>query len=169
MNKGVKFPGKKQSNLRFKTSVNKIVYWDARKPCSTLIHYKIPRYRFYGDIAGQFRLWGGVCTEFGHSFGHSRVKKTGSWKYRNSVFIKTLPLIFYFLIILELLQKSCSSSPLKISYTWKAVLFLGKVIYIIKQDIHIYIYMLRIAGQTAGPIGLTFLWTLRGGGGCYRL
>ena len=31
-------------------------------------------------------------------------------------------------------------------------------IYIVKQDIHIYIfiYMLRIAGQTAGPIGLKF-------------
>ena len=29
-------------------------------------------------------------------------------------------------------------------------------IYIIKQDILIYIYMLPIAGQTAGPIELTF-------------
>ena len=30
------------------------------------------------------------------------------------------------------------------------------IIYIIKQDNCIYIYMLRIAGQTAGPIGLKF-------------
>ena len=30
------------------------------------------------------------------------------------------------------------------------------IIYIMKQDIRIYIYMLRIAGQTAGPIGLKF-------------
>ena len=29
--------------------------------------------------------------------------------------------------------------------------------------------MLRIAGKTAGPIELKFLWTLMGGGGCYRL
>ena len=29
-------------------------------------------------------------------------------------------------------------------------------IYIIKQDIRIYIYMLSIAGQTAGPIGPKF-------------
>jgi len=29
-------------------------------------------------------------------------------------------------------------------------------IYIIKQDIRIYIYMLRIAGQTARPIGLKY-------------
>ena len=38
------------------------------------------------------------------------------------------------------------------------------VIYIVKQDIRIciYIYMLPIAGQTAGPIGLIFLWTLMG-------
>ena len=33
----------------------------------------------------------------------------------------------------------------------------GYVIYIIKQDIGLYIYMLRIAGQTAGPIGLKFV------------
>ena len=31
---------------------------------------------------------------------------------------------------------------------------LHSIINITKQDIHIYIYMLRIAGQTAGPIGL---------------
>ena len=35
---------------------------------------------------------------------------------------------------------------------------------------HSYIYILRIAGQTAGPIGLIFFcdhsWV---GGGCYRL
>jgi len=37
------------------------------------------------------------------------------------------------------------------------------VIYIIKQDIPMYLYMLRIAGQTAGPIGLNFLWTIMGG------
>jgi len=30
------------------------------------------------------------------------------------------------------------------------------IIYIEKQDIRIYIYMLRIADQTAGPIGLNF-------------
>ena len=35
-------------------------------------------------------------------------------------------------------------------------------IYIIKQDIRIN---LRIDGQTAGPIGLKFLWTLRGSRG----
>ena len=29
--------------------------------------------------------------------------------------------------------------------------------------------MLRIAGRTAGPIGLNFFWTLMGGEGCYRL
>jgi len=29
-------------------------------------------------------------------------------------------------------------------------------IYIIKQDIRIYIYVAYIAGQTAGPIGLNF-------------
>ena len=29
-------------------------------------------------------------------------------------------------------------------------------IYIIKQDIHIYIYVFPIAGQTARPIGLKF-------------
>ena len=29
-------------------------------------------------------------------------------------------------------------------------------IYIVKQDIRIYIYMLPIAGQTGGPIGLIF-------------
>ena len=29
--------------------------------------------------------------------------------------------------------------------------------------------MLPIADQTAGPIGLKFLWTLRGGRGSYRL
>jgi len=29
-------------------------------------------------------------------------------------------------------------------------------IYKIKQDIRIYIYMLRITGQTAGPIGLIY-------------
>ena len=33
-------------------------------------------------------------------------------------------------------------------------------IYIIKQDIHIY--MLRIAGQTAGPIGLKFVVDIHG-------
>ena len=30
---------------------------------------------------------------------------------------------------------------------------------------HSYIYMLPIDGQKAGPIGLTFLWTLIGGRG----
>ena len=30
-------------------------------------------------------------------------------------------------------------------------------IYIIKQDIRINVYMLAIAGQTAGPIGLKFV------------
>ena len=43
-------------------------------------------------------------------------------------------------------------------------------IYIIKQDSRIYIYMLSIAGQTAGPIGLKFFcghsWV---DGGCYKL
>ena len=34
-------------------------------------------------------------------------------------------------------------------------------IYIIKQDIRIYIYVLSIAGLTAGPNGWNFLWTLR--------
>ena len=29
--------------------------------------------------------------------------------------------------------------------------------------------MLPIADQTAGPIGLIFLWTLMGGWGCFRL
>ena len=29
--------------------------------------------------------------------------------------------------------------------------------------------MFPIASQTAGPIGLNFLWTLMGGRGCYRL
>ena len=29
--------------------------------------------------------------------------------------------------------------------------------------------MLTIAGQTAGPNGLNFLWTLIGGRGCFRL
>ena len=29
--------------------------------------------------------------------------------------------------------------------------------------------MFPIAGQTAGPNGLKFLWTLMGGGGCLRL
>jgi len=33
-------------------------------------------------------------------------------------------------------------------------------IYIIKQDIHIDVAL--IGGQTAGPIGLIFLWTLMG-------
>ena len=36
-------------------------------------------------------------------------------------------------------------------------------IYVTKEDIRVYIlyiYMLPIAGQTAGPIGLHFLWTL---------
>ena len=38
-------------------------------------------------------------------------------------------------------------------------------IYIIKQDIRIYLYMLSIAGQTAGPNGLIFFWKLKGGRG----
>ena len=36
-------------------------------------------------------------------------------------------------------------------------------IYIIKQDIRIYLYMLSIAGQTAGPN--FFFWKLKGGRG----
>ena len=39
------------------------------------------------------------------------------------------------------------------------------IIYIIKQDIRICIYMLRIADQTAGPIGLILLCKLMGGRG----
>ena len=31
------------------------------------------------------------------------------------------------------------------------------LIYILKQDIRLYIYMLPIAGQTAEPIGLKFV------------
>jgi len=43
-------------------------------------------------------------------------------------------------------------------------------IYIIKQDIRIYILLLRIAGQTAGPIGLKFFCGHSVvAGGCYRL
>ena len=38
-----------------------------------------------------------------------------------------------------------------------------EIVYLIKQDIHIY--MFQIAGQTAGLIGLKFLWTLMGGQG----
>ena len=38
-------------------------------------------------------------------------------------------------------------------------------IYKIKQDIRIYKYVAPIAGQTAGPNGLNFLWTLMGGKG----
>ena len=34
---------------------------------------------------------------------------------------------------------------------------------------HSCISMLLVAGQTAGPIGLNFLWALRGGRGCDRL
>ena len=43
--------------------------------------------------------------------------------------------------------------------------------YLYKNTRHsyIYIYMLPIAGQTAGPNGLTFLWTLMCGRGCFRL
>ena len=33
---------------------------------------------------------------------------------------------------------------------------------------HSYIYMLPIAGQTAGPNGLNFLWKLRGGRGVFK-
>ena len=40
-------------------------------------------------------------------------------------------------------------------------------IYIIKQDIRIY--MLSIAGQTAGPIGLTFFVDTHGGLGVLQL
>ena len=35
-------------------------------------------------------------------------------------------------------------------------------IYIIKQDINSYIFMLRIAGQAAGPIGLKFFVDTQG-------
>ena len=41
-------------------------------------------------------------------------------------------------------------------------------IYILKQDIRIYMYV-AFADQTSGPIGLKFLWTLMGGQGCFRL
>ena len=43
---------------------------------------------------------------------------------------------------------------------------LSRIIYIIKQDIHIY--MLSIDGQTARPNGLKFLWTLMGGRGVFK-
>ena len=36
------------------------------------------------------------------------------------------------------------------------------VIYIIKQDIHVYIYMFPIAGQTAGANGLKFFVNTQG-------
>ncbi len=38
-------------------------------------------------------------------------------------------------------------------------------IYKIKQDIRIYIYMLRIVGQTTGPIGLKFFMDTHGWSG----
>ena len=39
--------------------------------------------------------------------------------------------------------------------------------YISNKTRHSYKQMLLIAGQTAGPIELNFLWTLMGGRGCY--
>ena len=42
-------------------------------------------------------------------------------------------------------------------------------IYLYNKTRHSYIYILSIAGQTAGPIGLKVLWTLMGGRGGFRL
>ena len=42
-------------------------------------------------------------------------------------------------------------------------------VYLYNKTRHSYIYMFPIAGQTAGPIGLKFLWTLGGGRGWYKL
>ena len=58
-----------------------------------------------------------------------------------------------------------------IYYTEEINLEVSIYIYIIEQDIiHIYIYMLRIASQTAGPIRLKFFVDTHGvARGCYRL
>ena len=70
------------------------------------------------------------------------------WFYIRSILFKTRFIILSHKIISDFWSYKRSSGLTGVRFT--------KDIYIIKQDIRIYIYMFPIAGQTAGPIGLKF-------------